>query len=122
MVLFPTDIDKTIIKNIKEEKEKNVLIDLLTKQKIKIIGLILLTILIQFFALGIPVITQRAVDNYMVLSQDMAILEVMIWIGAVFLTYYTLQVGRTLIVAKFQNFFERHLMTEFMKKNYVVAA
>ena len=63
-----------------------------------------------------PVITQRAVDNYMVLSQDMAILEVMIWIGAVFLTYYTLQVGRTLIVAKFQNFFERHLMTEFMKK------
>ena len=65
---------------------------------------------------GIPVITQRAVDNYMVLSQDMAILEVMIWIGAVFLTYYTLQVGRTLIVAKFQNFFERHLMTEFMKK------
>lgn len=116
MVLFPTDIDKTIIKNIKEEKEKNVLIDLLTKQKIKIIGLILLTILIQFFALGIPVITQRAVDNYMLLSQDMAILEVMIWIGAVFLTYYTLQVGRTLIVAKFQNFFERHLMTEFMKK------
>ena len=42
----------------------------LQNKKIKIIGLILLTILIQFFALGIPVITQRAVDNYMVLSQD----------------------------------------------------
>ncbi|KAI4452137.1 Leukotoxin export ATP-binding protein LtxB [Eubacterium plexicaudatum ASF492] len=30
--------------------------------------------------------------------------------------YYVLQVGRTLIVAHFQNFFERHLMTQFMKK------
>lgn len=116
MVLFPLDVDESITKNIKGEKEKNVLVNLLIRQKIKICVLILFTILIQIFALGIPVITQRAVDNYMVLSQDMTIGEVLIWIGAVFGTYYMLQVGRTLIVAKFQNFFERHLMTQFMKK------
>lgn len=116
MVLFPLDVDESITKNIKGEKEKNVLVNLLIRQKIKICVLILFTILIQIFALGIPVITQRAVDNYMVLSQDMTIGEVLIWIGAVFGTYYMLQVGRTLIVAKFQNFFERNLMTQFMKK------
>lgn len=116
MVLFPIDVDETVAKNIKEDKEKSFLINLLIKQKIKIAGLLLFTILIQFFALGIPVITQRAVDNYMVLSQDMTIFEVLIWISAVFGTYYILQVGRTLIVAKFQNFFERHLMIQFMKK------
>lgn len=116
MVLVPVSVDEKSTHDIKEDKEENVLVKLLIKQKFKIVGLIFFTILIQFFALGIPVITQRAVDNYLILSQDLTVAEIMILIGIVFSTYYLLQVGRTLIVAKFQNFFERNLMTQFMKK------
>lgn len=116
MVLVPEAVDKTVACGIKKDKERNVLVHLLITQKFKIVGLVFFTILIQFFALGIPVITQRVVDNYMILSQDMTALEIMVVVGIVFGMYYILQVGRTLIVAKFQNFFERHLMTQFMKK------
>lgn len=115
MVLVPVNIDENF-KNIQENKSGNVLINLIAKQKFKIIGLILFTMLIQFFSLWIPVITQRAVDNYMILSHDLTITEIMILIAIAFGTYYLLQVGRTLIVAKFQNYFEKHLMTQFMKK------
>lgn len=116
MVLVPNEIDKKIADGIKQEKEKNVLINLLADQKFKILGVLFFTILIQIFALGIPVITQRVVDNYMILSQEMTVSEIMIVVGIIFGMYYILQVGRTLIVAHFQNFFERHLMTQFMKK------
>lgn len=116
MVLVPNEIDKKIADGIKQEKEKNVLINLLADQKFKILGVLFFTILIQIFALGIPVITQRVVDNYMILSQEMTVSEIMIVVGIIFGMYYVLQVGRTLIVAHFQNFFERHLMTQFMKK------
>lgn len=116
MVLVSNEIDKKIADGIKQEKEKNVLINLLADQKFKILGVLFFTILIQIFALGIPVITQRVVDNYMILSQEMTVSEIMIVVGIIFGMYYVLQVGRTLIVAHFQNFFERHLMTQFMKK------
>lgn len=116
MVLVPNEIDRKIADGINQEKEKNVLINLLANQKFKILGVIFFTILIQIFALGIPVITQRVVDNYMILSQEMTVSEIMIVVGIIFGMYYVLQVGRTLIVAHFQNFFERHLMTQFMKK------
>lgn len=116
MVLIPEAVDKTVARGIKKEKERNVLVNILITQKFKIVGLVFFTILIQFFALGIPVITQRVVDNYMILSQDMTAPEIMVVVGIVFGMYYILQVGRTLIVAKFQNFFERHLMTQFMRK------
>lgn len=116
LVLIPDGLDEKIVKNVKEERRGNVLVKLLLQQKSKLLGLILLTLLIQFFALGIPVITQKVVDNYLILSKSIKVTEILILIGVVFITYYILQVGRTLIVAKFQNFFEKHLMTEFMKK------
>ena len=116
MVLVPLDINSHIAREIKEDDRKNILFNLLFRQKFKIAGLILFTVLIQIFALGIPVITQRAVDNYLLLSKDLTVTEIMILIGIVFGTYYLLQVGRTLIVATFQNYFERNLMTQFMKK------
>lgn len=115
-VLIPTDINKKVANSIKDDKRENVLFKLFMEQKFKIIGLIFLTIIIQFFSLWIPIITQRAVDNYVLLTHDLTINEILFVIGIAFGTYYFLQVGRTLIVAKFQNYFERYLMTKFMKK------
>lgn len=95
---------------------KNIMMQIILNQKFKIFSLILFTILVQCFALGIPVITQRAVDNYQLLSQDLTPVEILFVISIVFLLYYALQVSRTLIIAAFQRYFERNLMTGFMKK------
>ncbi|WP_251392048.1 peptidase domain-containing ABC transporter [Mediterraneibacter agrestimuris] len=116
VVLVPVGMDKDLHLDYKIEKKKNILVSILFKQKLKIVGLILFTLLIQFFALGIPVITQRAVDNYKILSQDLTVTEIMILIGMVFGVYYVLQIFRTILIANFQNYFEKNLMTEFMKK------
>lgn len=116
IVLLVTATNGNIGREKAEEKKRSYLATILFSQKSKILSLVLFTLCVQFFALGIPVITQRAVDNYVLLSHDLSIMEIIFWIGCVFLAYYLLQVSRTLIIAKFQNYFEKNLMTGFMKK------
>lgn len=103
-----------------DKKRRNGLVELIKTQKLKIMTLICLTLLIQFFALGIPIITQRAVDNYKLLSSDLSPFEIIFSVFTVFLIYYLLQVSRTLIVALFQKYFQKDLMTRFMKKIMVL--
>ncbi len=116
IALVINSIDEKKAKEYSDEKKKNGLLELIKTQKIKILALIGFTLLIQFFALGIPIITQRAVDNYKLLSSDLTPFEIFVSILAVFVIYYVLQVSRTLIVARFQNYFQKNLMTSFMKK------
>lgn len=116
VVLLVTSTSSKIAQVKTEEKKQSHLLLLLLSQKSKIFALILFTLCVQFFALGIPIITQRAVDNYEWLSQDLSMGEILFWIVCVFFVYYILQVSRTMIVAKFQNYFEKTLMVGFMKK------
>ncbi len=116
IALVIKSVDEEKAKKYSDEKKKNGLLELIKTQKIKIVTLIGFTLLIQFFALGIPIITQRAVDNYKLLSSDLTPFEIFVSILAVFVIYYLLQVTRTLIVASFQNYFQKNLMTSFMKK------
>ena len=116
MILAVKEIRLDEAKHQNSRKNGNVMMRIILSQKMKILSLILFTILVQCFALGIPVITQRAVDNYQLLSNDLTPLEILFVISVVFLAYYALQVSRTLVIAAFQRFFEKSLMTDFMKK------
>lgn len=109
-------VDETIEPPVKSEKQKNILVNILMKEKHLVASVILLTILIQACGLGIPVITQRAVDNYFLIAEDLTPTSMLIIVGVIFLSYYLMQVSRNLIITKFQIYFDKNLMTGFMKK------
>lgn len=114
--LLLNGLNEEIEPPIRSEKQKNMLISILMKEKHLVFSVILLTVLIQACGLGIPVITQRAVDNYILVAEDMTQSSILIAVGFVFISYYLMQVGRNLIITKFQIYFDKNLMTGFMKK------
>ena len=116
IVLLVTGLDEEVDPPVKVEKNQNMILKLLSKQKGKALLIILFTLLIQLFALSIPVFTQRAVDNYVLLSQDVTAAEMLVVLGIVFCLYYLMQITRNISIALFQNYFEKKLMTGFMKK------
>lgn len=109
-------VDETVEPPVKSEKQKNILISILMKEKHLVSSVILLTILIQACGLGIPIMTQRAVDNYFLIAKDLTPTSMLIIVGVIFLSYYIMQVSRNLIITKFQIYFDKNLMTGFMKK------
>lgn len=116
IVLSVIDVDSEKEIPIEVRKADNVLLKLLSGQKLKVFTIICFTLLIQLFALSIPVFTQRAVDNYQLLSSDVTVYEMLAVLFILFIMYYFMQVIRNLTIAVFQNFFEKNLMTGFMKK------
>jgi ABC-type bacteriocin/lantibiotic exporters, contain an N-terminal double-glycine peptidase domain len=116
IVLTVSEVDEEMEIPIEVRKPDNIILGIFKKQKLKVCGIISFTLLIQLFALTIPVFTQRAVDNYLLLSRDVTKAGILVVIGIVFLMYYAMQVTRNLTISVFQNFFEKKLMTGFMKK------
>lgn len=116
VALLVNEVDESVEPPIQSVKGKNILLRILGKEKRLVVSLIILTILIQFFGLGIPIITQRAVDNYMAISIDFTPYTMIISVGLVFFCYYIMQVLRNYIITRFQVYFDKQLMTGFMKK------
>lgn len=114
--LAVTDVREDVELPIEENKQGNILKDIIFGQKKLILFLIMLTLTVQFFGLGIPIITQRVVDNYIVISQVFTYSEIIFLVLCVFFSYYLLQVARNLLITKFQTLFDNQLMTRFMKK------
>lgn len=116
IVLSVVEVDEEKEIPVEVRKPDNIIFSILKKQKLKVLGIICFTLLIQLFALSIPVFTQRAVDNYLLLTSDVTMVEILVVIGVIFLMYYIMQVTRNLTISVFQNYFEKKLMTGFMKK------
>jgi len=116
IVLAVVEVDEEKEIPVEVRKPDNIIFSILKKQKLKVLAIICFTLLIQLFALSIPVFTQRAVDNYLLLTSDVTMVEILVVIGVIFLMYYIMQVTRNLTISVFQNYFEKKLMTGFMKK------
>ena len=116
IVLAVSEVDEEREIPVEVRKPDNIIFNILKNQKLKVFAIISFTLLIQLFALSIPVFTQRAVDNYLLLSADVTVFEMIVIIGIIFIMYYFMQVTRNLSISVFQNYFEKKLMTGFMKK------
>lgn len=116
VALLVNAIDETKEIPVPSEKSPDTLWTTLSKEKFLIMGLVLLTVVIQFLGVGIPVITQRVVDNYLAIAVDFTHQSMIISVFIVFLCYYLLQAMRNIVITKFQLHFEEKLMVIFMKK------
>ncbi|SJZ41425.1 ABC-type bacteriocin/lantibiotic exporter, contains an N-terminal double-glycine peptidase domain [Pilibacter termitis] len=114
--LFVQGVDENAQSKIVSEKSENIIWKILLSEKKLVFFLIALTIVVQLFGLSIPVITQRAVDNHLLIARDFNQMSILIAVGFIFLSYYAMQVSRNLIISKFQYYFDKHLMTKFMNK------
>lgn len=118
--LVVTGVEEDFELPVEEEKPQNILFNILKTQRGRLVGLIALTLAVQGLGMGIPIVTQRLVDNHVDISQKLTHMNILALVGLVFISYYALQVSRNLIITKFQIFFDKNLMTSFMKKIMVL--
>lgn len=114
IVLYPTSIRKSISQNKTRSVLTPVFKNILFSQKKLGIQLCVCTIVLQCLILVVPFLTQQMVDQIHATQQY----DVW-WIGFVIIivsiVYYSLQVGRGLLINQFQKQFDTELMTQFFQ-------
>ncbi|MFZ7760081.1 peptidase domain-containing ABC transporter [Bacillus thuringiensis] len=114
IVLYPTSISKSISQNKTRSVLTPVFKNILFSQKKLGIQLCVCTIVLQCLILVVPFLTQQMVDQIHATQQY----DVW-WIGfaiiIVSIVYYSLQVGRGLLINQFQKQFDTELMTQFFQ-------
>ncbi|MGY0357036.1 peptidase domain-containing ABC transporter (plasmid) [Enterococcus avium] len=96
-------------------EKKNIIRELVVTNKWRVFGLILFILLLKFFSLLLPILTQRIVDNYQLIFDydPTSILGILMVFS---LTYYFLSTGYSLMLNKVRLNWTDYLSSRFIKK------
>ena len=102
-------------KKYKDENRTTFFLSLILAKKANIFGLIILSLLIQLFAIVIPIINQKVIDSLNTSINTTFLNKIGLYVLFFAISYYILSTIRSYIIVKIQIYFDKQLMSKLLK-------